>query len=249
METFVTAASDVNVRIFEDHEALSHAVAEFFVKLAKTAIASRNRFVVALSGGSTPQRFYGLLGSSPYRDAVDWKRVQVFWADERCVPADHPESNFKLVHDTLLTKVSLPEDNIHRIRGEERPDEAARIYEQEIRNHFSPDKPAFDLVILGVGEDGHTASIFPDSAAIHEITQIVISVHSNKRDIPRVTITFPLINLAAHVLVLASGRSKSAILREVLAGESPTQYPAGLLRPVNGSLTWFIDREAAAYLH
>jgi 6-phosphogluconolactonase len=249
METFVTAAPDVNVRIFEDHEAVSHAAAEFFVKLAKTAVASRNRFIVALSGGSTPRRFYGLLGSSPYRDAVDWNRVQVFWVDERCVPMDHPESNFKLVYDTLLSTVSLPEDNIHRIRGEERPDEAARKYERDIKTFFSPDKPVFNLIVLGVGEDGHTASIFPASEAILETARIVIPIFRDRPNIPRVTLTLPLINLTAHVLVLASGRSKSAIVREILAGKNPRQYPAGLVHPVNGDLRWFIDREAAASLN
>jgi 6-phosphogluconolactonase len=245
----VTAASDRDVRVFGDYEALSHAAAEFFVALAKTAVASRNRFVVALSGGSTPRRFFALLGSSPYRDRIDWHRVHVFWTDERCVPPDHPESNFKLVHDALLSTVPLPEFNIHRIRGEEGPDEAARIYEQDIKKSFSLDKPVFNLIVLGVGEDGHTASIFPASEAIHETTRIVVPIFRDKPNIPRVTLTIPMINLAAHVLVLASGRSKSAIVREVLAGEKPGQYPAGLVHPVNGDLTWFVDREAAVYLN
>jgi 6-phosphogluconolactonase len=224
---------------------LSRAAAGLFVVLAEAAIASQGRFAVALSGGSTPRRFYALLGASPYRDDVDWNRVHVFWADERCVPPVHGESNFKLVHEALFSRVPVPEDNIHRIRGEEGPDAAAGIYEEDIRKFFSPDKPAFDLIVLGVGEDGHTASIFPDAAAAHETTRIVAPVHRDSHDIPRVTLTLPLINLSAHVLVLASGRSKSAIVRAILSGEDPGQYPAGLVHPVNGDLMWFLDHEAA----
>jgi 6-phosphogluconolactonase len=249
METFVTTAPDVTVRIFENHEALSHAAAELFVELGKAAVASQGRFAVALSGGSTPRRFYELLGSSAYRDRVDWHQVHVFWADERCVPPDHRESNFKLIHDTLLSAVPLPEINIHRIRGEEGPEDAARIYEQDIKKYFSPDRRAFNLVALGVGEDGHTASIFPNSEASHETNRIVIPIFRDKPHIPRVTLALTMINLAAHVLVLASGRSKSAIVREILAGENPRHYPAGLVRPVNGDLTWFVDREAATYIN
>jgi 6-phosphogluconolactonase len=249
METAVTAPSEADVRVFEDNGSLSHAAAELFVELGKSAVASQGWFPVALSGGSTPRQFYALLGSSPYRNSVDWHRVHVFWADERCVPQYHPESNFKLVYDALLSTISIPEDNIHRIKGEVGPEKAAREYEQEIIKLFGPHNPIFDLIVLGVGKDGHTASIFPGSEAIHETIRIAIPVFLDKANVGRVTLTLPVINLAAHVLMLASGKAKSEVVREVLAGENLNQYPAGLVNPKNKRLTWLIDQEAAASLN
>jgi 6-phosphogluconolactonase len=227
---------------------LSRAAAELFVELGSIAVDSHGWFAAAFSGGSTPRQFYAFLGSPLYRDRVDWPRVHIFWADERCVPPSHRESNFKLVNDMLLSAIPILESNIHRIKGEEDPEKAAREYEQDIKIYFGPDKPVFDLIVLGVGKDGHTASIFPGSEAIHETTRIAIPVFLDKPDIPRVTLTLPAINIAEHVLVLASGRAKAEVVREVLAGNNLRQYPAGLVRPVNGCLTWFVDREAAASL-
>jgi 6-phosphogluconolactonase len=248
METAVTAASYADVRMFEDHGSLSHAAARLFVEVGKIAVASQGRFVVALSGGSTPRQFYALLGSSLYRNSVDWHCVHVFWADERCVPPDHRESNFKLAYDTLLSATSIPEINIHRVKGEDGPEKAAREYEQDIENYFGHDKPVFDLIILGVGKDGHTASIFPGSTTVHETARIAVPVLLDKPGVSRVTLTLPVINHASHVLVLASGKDKAEVVQEVLAGENLNQYPAGLVHPENGRLTWFVDREAAASL-
>jgi 6-phosphogluconolactonase len=249
VEVVVTAAADAEVRVFEDYGSLSHAAAELFVELGKTAVASPGRFAVALSGGSTPRQFYSLLGSSPYRDNLDWHRVHIFWADERCVPPDDPESNFKLVYDTLLSTIAIPDSNIHRVKGEEGPEKAARVYEQDIKIYFGSDKPVYDLIILGVGKDGHTASVFPGSIAIHETARIALPVLFSKPGVNRVTLTLPIINLASHVLILASGKAKSDVVQEILEGENLNQYPAGLVHPVKGSITWLIDREAAASLN
>jgi 6-phosphogluconolactonase len=248
MEAAVKAAPAVHIQVLKDYDALSRAAAQLFLERGKDALAERGRFAAALSGGSTPRRFYALLGSSPYLDALDWHRVHVFWADERCVPPDHRESNFELVHDTLLSSIDIPNGNIHRIRGEEGPDGAAREYEQDIKTFFGVDRPVFDLIVLGVGEDGHTASVFPYSEAVRETGRIVMPVFLDKPKLHRVTLTLPVINLAAHIVILASGRSKAAIVREILSEENLKKYPAGLVRPVSGDLIWLIDSEAAEQL-
>ena len=244
----MTAAPDVNIRVMKDYEDLSRAAAHLFIERGKAALAKTDRFTAALSGGSTPRRFYALLGSSHYCNDLNWKRVHFFWADERCVPPDHEESNFKLVHDTLLSSIEIPPDNIHRIRGEEDPDRAAQDYEQDIKTFFGGDRPAFDLIVLGVGTDGHTASVFPASKAVREIGLIVVPVFMNKPKIHRVTLTLPVINLAAHVIMLASGRSKAGIVREILSEQNRKKYPAGLVHPAGGDLTWLIDHEASEQL-
>jgi 6-phosphogluconolactonase len=235
--------------VFQDLETLSRAAAEFFKTLAQESIVAHGRFAVALSGGSTPRRLYSLLGSPLYRDAIDWSRMHIFWADERCVPQDRPESNYKLAHDAFLSSVPLPAENIHRIRGEEEPAEAAQAYEDELRSFISsPGDMVFDLIILGAGEDGHTASLFPGSAALRERTRLAVPVFLEQPKINRVTLTLPVLNHAAQVLFLASGRAKADVVWDILEGGDTRHYPAGRVRPVNGDVTWFIDRQAAEKL-
>jgi 6-phosphogluconolactonase len=191
---------------------------------------------------------YTLLGAAPYREAVPWPRVHLFWADERCVPQDHPESNYKLVYDACLSKVSLPSENIHRIRGEEEPAKAARVYEGDLRRFFGGGVPVFDLLLLGAGEDGHTASLFPGSPSLHETTRVALPVYLERPKRDRVTLTLPVLNRAAHVLFLASGRAKAEVVSEILEGGNVQRYPAGLVQPVKGDVIWLIDREAAGKL-
>jgi len=242
----VTAGQRLQVSVFQDMEELSRGAADIFVTLSKTNITSRGRFVVALSGGSTPRRLYSLLGSPWYRNEIDWSRVHVFWADERCVPKDHPESNYRFAHDALLSRVFLPAQNVHRIRGEDGPRKAAGEYEDDLRIFFSgPGTIVFDLIILGVGEDGHTASLFPGSPALDESTRPAVSVCLKEPEISRVTLTLPVLNHAAEVLFLASGRAKAEIIKDILEGSSKQCYPAGQVRPSNGMLTWLIDKQAA----
>ncbi len=239
----------VQVRVFQDQEELSRAAAEFFKTLAKETIAAHGRFTAALSGGSTPQRFYSLLGSPSYRDTIDWSRMHVFWADERCVPQDRPESNYKLAHDTFLSSVPLPAENIHRIQGEGEPADAAQAYEDELRSFVrGPGVMIFDLIILGAGNDGHTASLFPGSTALRERVRLAVPVFLERSKINRITLTLPVLNQAAHVLFLVSGRTKADIVWDILEGGDTRHYPAGQVRPVNGEVTWFIDRQAAAKL-
>lgn len=235
------------VRVFADPESLFRGAAEFVASLAQGA-ASRGRFSVALSGGSTPVRLYALLASPPYRDRIDWARLHLFWADERCVPWDHRDSNYRLVYDMLLTKVSIPRGNVHRIVGEEEPECAAQEYDYDVRSFFEPSFPAFDLVLLGAGEDGHTASLFPGAAALRERTRLAVAVFFEPPRISRISLTLQALNHAREVIFLASGRAKAAVVHEILEDGNPKQYPAGLVRPADGRVTWMLDRDAAGLL-
>jgi 6-phosphogluconolactonase len=250
METIVMKNSNCQIEVLSDLEALSHRAALLFVGASRSSITTKKRFAVTISGGSTPRRLYTLLGSLPYRDQVDWQHVHFFWADERCVPKDHEESNFRTVFDTLLSKVPIPEGNLYRIKGEEDPDKAARDYEENIKKFFVMSRiPMFDLVILGMGEDGHTASLFPGSKLLKETIRLVVPVYLSKPTRNRITLTFPILNNAAQILFLVAGRSKAAILSEILVDrEKRKQFPAGLVNPVHGFMTWLIDQEAAEKL-
>ena len=249
MEAPVKAGEGHEVRTLADLEALSRAAADFFVSLSLSAAASEKRFSVALSGGSTPQRLFSLLASSPCRESINWSSTHFFWADERCVPKESPESNYNLVYSMLLSRLPVPGDNIHRIRGEDGPERAARGYEDLLRSLFGQQPfPVFDLIVLGAGADGHTASIFPDSEVVRERTRLAVPVYANAPKPARVTLTLPVLNNAAQVLFLASGRAKAQVLHEILEDGNPKRYPAGLVKPVHGRLTWLIDRDAARLL-
>ena len=250
METPLTGEFKPEVRILPDLEVLSREGAAIFLRLSEKCIPSKGRFVVALSGGATPRRSYSLLSEVPHRDQVDWQRVHFFWTDERCVPKEDEASNFKLAFDAFLSKVPVPEENLHRIRGEKEPAEGAEGYEKEIGAFFGREgSPVFDLMILGVGEDGHTASLFPDSEALLETDKFVIPVYLRRPGFDRVTLSLPVLNHGDHVLFLVSGRSKAAIVREILGKRGKRKnYPAGLVRPVNGRVIWLIDEEAASKL-
>lgn len=245
----MTGNTAVLVRTFPGPEELGRAAADYFVTLVRQSIAARGGFTMALSGGTSPKPLYALLGAPPYREAVPWPQVYFFWADERCVPPDHPESNYKLAFDAFLSRVPLPEVNIHRIKGEEGPVAAAEACEEDLRKFFGGrGVPTFDLIMLGAGEDGHTASLFPGSPLLRETARLAapVSLERLKRD--RVTLTLQVLNHAAHVFFLASGRAKADVVSGVLDENNERLYPAGLVRPVNGEVVWFIDREAAGKL-
>ncbi len=234
---------------YPDATSLARAAAEHFVTLAAEAIAARGRFAVALSGGSTPYATYTLLASDDFAARVDWPRVHVFWGDERCVPPDHPESNFRLAEEALLSRVPIPPGNLHRVRGELEPEVAAQAYAAELRTFFGAPWPRFDLVLLGMGDDGHTASLFPGLAALHETARSVVAVTAHYQDRPahRVTLTTPAINAARQVLFLVTGATKAETLRAVLEGPEGL-YPAQRIRPISGHLTWLMDAAAASKL-
>jgi 6-phosphogluconolactonase len=247
VETLVRTEGERNVQIFPDLEAISHEAASLFVNASRNSIATRKKLAVAISGGSTPRGLYTLLSSSPYRDQVDWGKVHFFWVDERCVPKENEASNFKVAFDGLLSKVPIPDGNIHRIKGEEDPEKAARDYEADIRKFFGASGlPVFDLILLGMGEDGHTASLFPGSKSLEETARLAVPVYLEKPYGNRITLTLPVLNNAAQILFLVAGSSKARVLSEILSDkEKKREYPAGRIRPVQGKVIWLIDREAA----
>lgn len=238
----------MTVHIFQDKEALAAGAADLISKIAAEAIAARGIFNIAVSGGSTPLATYRKLAVSPYRDQLDWPRIHVFWSDERCVAPSDPESNYGAVKAALLDAVPLPAANIHRMHGELEPEEAAEQFRRELTEHFrSRGFPVFDLIILGLGEDGHTASLFPRSQALIHGEVPVVENYVARLESWRLTFTFPLINMARAVAFLVAGANKSGVVKEILEG-GEKQLPAKAIQPHSGQLTWLLDAEAAAEL-
>jgi len=223
---------------------LADAAADRFATLAASAVAERGRFTVALSGGSTPEPVYRRLAREPWAESIDWARVEIFWGDERCVPPNHPNSNFGMVRRALLDPAEVPTSSVHRIRGEHPPFEAARAYEQEIGRVLGREG-RFDLVLLGMGSDGHTASLFPGTSAVSERDRAVVPVWVDKVDAWRVTLTLPVINSARDVIFLVRGSGKADAVSRVVNGEA---LPATRVDPRRGKLTWLLDADAAAGL-
>jgi 6-phosphogluconolactonase len=244
----VNAPSEV--RVLPDLPALSVAAAVEVVRAAEEAVAARGVFALALAGGSTPRALYALL-ADPTREfcgRMPWDRMHLFLGDERHVPADHPESNYRMVHLALLSKVPVPASHVHRVRAELEPDRAAAEYERELRSFFGRE-PSFDLVLLGMGADGHTASLFPGTAALEERERWVVATWVEKLRAHRITLTLPVLERARAVLFLVAGADKAPALARVLsprAGEEP--LPAARVRPAQGRLLWFVDRAAAVSL-
>lgn len=234
------------VMILPDADAIAREGAARFTALARSAISSTGRFAVALSGGSTPRALYARLVDQP----IEWARVHVFWGDERCVPPEHADSNYKMAHDALLSKVAIPTENIHRLRGEIDSQQAALEYEAELRRVFgSIAWPRFDLILLGLGTDAHTASLFPQSSAIHEASRWVVGHFVEKLQAQRLTLTPPVINHADQVIFLVAGTDKAAAVRSVFEGlQNFDQFPAQIVVPVTGRVTWLLDSLAAAQL-
>jgi 6-phosphogluconolactonase len=234
--------------ICPDPEAVSLKAASICIARSKTALAAKGRFSLAVSGGTTPLRFFGLLGSA-YRTEIRWDLTDIFWVDERCVPPDHRDSNYRGVRDALLRGADIPAANVHRMKGEIPPEAGARAYEMELKSCFGEEGlPVFDLVILGVGEDGHTASLFPGAPSLAERERLAVPVYVERLKSWRITLTLPLLNNASQILFLVTGRGKAGILKELLGGKGGDRYPAGLIRPSHGSLTWLIDKEATSLL-
>lgn len=236
--------------VCRDLDELNRKAALQFVETAEGAIAHAGKFAVALSGGSTPKALYALLASSSYRARIGWPRIHLFWGDERCVPPNHPESNFRMVKEALLSEIEIPEQNVHRMAGEKEPAEAAADYASELRDFFAlttREMPRFDLILLGLGDDGHTASLFPKSAALGERGRLVVANYVEKFKVHRLTLTLPVINHAARIIFLVAGENKATIVKDLLGSDSPSlDYPAGRIRPSNGQLTWFITEDAAS---
>lgn len=239
-----------NIVVLNNPEEVARSAADRFVNLGQVAISERGRFGVALAGGSTPKRTYEILASEAYRDRVAWSQVHIFFGDERCVPPDDPQSNYRMAHEAFLSRVPIPAGNIHRLRGEIDAAEAAHLYETELRSFFAgAEWPRLDLILLGMGDDGHTASLFPGTAALQETRAWVVANWVEKFNTFRVTLTAPAINHAAHIAFLITGAGKAKRLVEIMRGaREPERLPAQLINPVAGSLEWILDQAAAALL-
>lgn len=239
--------------IFDDKGKLVKGFTEYFVKLLHENLPGRQAesgiFTVALSGGSTPKIWFEYLAKN-YADKIDWKRIHFYWGDERCVPPDDAESNFGMTKTYLLDHIDIPEENIHRISGEKNPDDAAAIYSKEISQQLSHEKiPIFDLVILGMGDDGHTASIFPHEIQLWDSDAFCVVANHPVSGQQRVSITGKVINNARAVAFLVIGNSKSERIKEIFDEEPhASYYPASLVKPVNSQLHWFLDGEAASLI-
>lgn len=235
------------LEIFDNLDDLARASAKRFVSKSVEAVAQKGLFTVALSGGSTPKTLYQLLANpnEPFRAEVPWARIHFFWSDERHVPPDHPDSNYRMAYDAMLSHVPVLKDNVHRVTSEN-PNAAgaAESYEDTLFKFAPESPPRLDLVLLGLGIDGHTASIFPGSEVLHETKRLVAAPWVEKLNTYRITMTLPLLNSGASVLFLVSGADKAEIVSKVLQG--PNKYPAQSVRPTNGELLWMLDKGAAS---
>jgi len=242
---------NASIKIFPDFDSLSLAAALYFTGVVQDAVEQREGALVALSGGSTPLRLFQLLAAPPFAELVPWKAVHFFWCDERCVPPDDPQSNFGQAHRALFQPLNIPQENLHRIAGEMAPEQAALSYTDKLRQYKSAgfDWPAFDLVLLGLGADGHTASLFPGKTVPEYTPVLAITADYQGRPARRVTLAPVVFNSARHVLLLAAGADKAAAVAMALQGRlDPLRYPAQRIQPASGELTWMLDAAAAQKL-
>ena len=244
----------VTYLIWPDAEALALASARNFAQKVERAVATRGVARIAISGGSTPQAAFRFLADpdKPFANTVPWDKMHLYWVDERCVPPDHPESNYGVCKRLLLDQVALPAGNVHRMEGELDPEEAASRYESVLRNSMKlegAESPAFDLLLLGMGDDGHTASLFPHTEGLNEIGRLCIANHVPQKDTWRITLTWPVINQATEVVFEIGGAAKTDRVAEVFNGpRDPERLPSQLIRPSNGRLLLQLDEAAAAKL-
>jgi len=228
---------------------LARRGADLFSRIGKESVQLRGCFAVALSGGSTPRPMHRMLCEEPYFSTIPWSRTHIFWVDERCVPADDSASNYGAARADLLDRVPVLCDQVHPMPMDLPPGAGATAYQEELMRFFQspPSKiPVFDLIILGIGTDGHTASLFPGQSALREQKRLVVPVRGGDPPlVDRLTMTLPLLNNAGEIVFLVSGKKKAPILKSIIEGAS-VQYPAQMIRPVHGNLTWLLDREAAS---
>jgi 6-phosphogluconolactonase len=243
----------MSIEILGDADAVALRAADLFAMAAQEAAAARGRFAVALAGGETPRALYRLLARQQFSQKVPWRRVQLYWGDERCVPPDDEKSNYGMARDAFIKHVPIGEANVHRMRGEDPPEEAARAYDAELRRLAAQERPrvdvpVFDLVLLGLGTDGHTASLFPHSDVLAEEDRFSVATTAPDGS-ARLTVTAPVLNAARRVWFLVTGAKKAGMVAEVIEGlRVPNAVPAQGVAPVHGTLTWLLDEAAAAEL-
>lgn len=239
--------SNSDLFIFEDRDDLSIGAADEIATLAQEAVKMTGRFVMCLSGGSTPRQLYSLLASEPWVKQMPWGKTHIFFGDERCVSQADAQSNFKMINDALLSKVPIPKSNIHAPIGQEsNPESAAAEYQQQLLDFYVNQTPIFDLILLGLGPEGHTASIFPNSQAITEKQKLVMAYRVDDAHGWRITITLPVINAARHIMFFVAGGEKKEIVGQILSKvQNGHEIPAALVDPSDGTLSWYLDEAAA----
>ena len=234
------------IKVYPDLESMSQAASALLIEQASRAVAARGRFCVALSGGSTPRRTYELLAGRPFKEQAPWHRMHIFWGDERCVPLDDPRSNARMAKEAWLDRVPIPASQIHPMHCAGAPAETARQYEAHLRQFFTGHPSSLDLVLLGLGDNGHTASLFPGTPVLKETERWVSEVYVAEQDLYRVTLTAPFINRAAVVAFLVAGEAKAEVVWQILRGpRDPDRLPAQLIDPHPGELLWLTDLKAA----
>jgi 6-phosphogluconolactonase len=239
----------MELNIYKDADELSKEVAEWMINYIATTLKTKGIFTLVLSGGSTPQKLNKLLASSPYKERIDWGKVHIFWGDERYVPFEDDRNNAKMAFETLLNHVPVPADQIHKIQTNIFPEQSAMEYEKILRQYFHSPAKNFDLVLLGIGDDGHTLSLFPGTETVYEENKMVMAYFLQSQNMYRITLTAPVINRAAMIAFLATGSGKAAALKEVIEGDyKPDLYPSQVIKPIYGQLYWFVDEAAAAKL-
>jgi 6-phosphogluconolactonase len=239
----------MEIHIGKNSKDLSSKLAEWFSEYIQEVLGKQDRFTFVLSGGSTPKQLYALLAEAPYSESIPWNRIHFFWGDERAVPFEDSRNNARMCYDELLDKVPVVAENIHVMRTDIAPELAAAEYEQVLKTYFNGSETTFDFVLLGMGDDGHTLSLFPGTQVIHEQNYWVKAFFLAAQDMYRITLTAPLVNEAACVAFLATGAGKAETLKHVLKGEQNLDlYPSQIIKPAKGQLHWFIDEAAAALI-
>lgn len=241
-----TRTENCEIKVYPDRETLNEAAASFIVEIAARALRTNDKFSIVLSGGSTPESLYRMLASDRFKDKIEWTKTLVFFGDERCVAPDDAQSNYRMANENLLSKIPLPPENVFRPRGEIEPHEAATEYEAIVKKTLGA-RPRFDLILLGLGDDGHTASLFPDTRALSETERLVAANFVEKLNAFRLTLTFSAINSARNVIFLVAGASKAEALKKIFSAES-FDSPAQRVKLRDGRCFWFLDRAAAEFI-
>jgi 6-phosphogluconolactonase len=238
-----------NIHVYKNAIELSNAAAKWIADYITDTLKKQDRFTIALSGGSTPQKLHTILAAAPYKEQIDWGKLYIFWGDERAVPFEDSRNNAKMAYDTLLSHLPIPTAQIHVMRTDMEPIKSAKQYEKILHQYFDNTSHSFDLVLLGMGDDGHTLSLFPGTKVIHEKEKWATAFFLEQQDMYRITLTAPIVNQSACVLFLAAGAGKAPALKEVLKGKfNPDKYPSQIIKPVKGQLHWFVDEAATTHL-
>lgn len=239
----------MELKIYKDSNEFSNEVAKWMTDYIVATLKKQDRFVLVLSGGGTPQKLNTLLAASPYKQQIDWTKLHIFWGDERYVPYNDERNNAKMAFETLLDHVPVPANQVHRMRTDIFPEQAALEYEDILKGYFKDTDQTFDLVLLGMGDDGHTLSLFPGTEVVYEENKLATAYFLPPQNMYRITLTAPIVNRSACVAFLVTGANKAAALKEVIEGDyKPDSYPSQVIKPIDGELYWFTDEAAASML-